>query len=401
MPQIYSKALDQNLNIERIIGRLAGKDSGGCLIFLAGVHGNEPSGVFALTEVFKKLSKLQKPIRGSVYGIAGNLWALEHGERFHTTDLNRLWTTERISKLESGSFNPQNRDEKEQLELQTAIDNILKKEKGPFYFFDLHTTSVDSIPFLTINDSMLNRKFTRQYPLASILGIEEHLDGPVLSYLNELGYVSFGFEGGQHDSINAIENHTIFILLTMVFSGILDKSQIAFDAYIEQWNSLNQHHQGFYEIYEHYQIKPEEQFTMKPGFKNFQTVSKGVPLAVSDGQLITAKKTAKILMPLYQSKGLDGYFLVKPTPSFFLWLSGIFRRFKVDRIFPLLPGVSWASKSKNTMRVDLRIARFIAHPLLHLFGYRTKKTVDRYLYIRNREHNSRHEEYKNEKWYST
>jgi hypothetical protein len=56
---------------------------------------------------------------------------------------------------------------------------------------------------------------------------------------------------------------------------------------------------------------------MKPGFKNFQTVSKGVPLAVSDGQLITAKKTAKILMPLYQSKGLDGYFLVKPTPSFF------------------------------------------------------------------------------------
>jgi succinylglutamate desuccinylase len=117
MPQIYSKALDQNLNIERIIGRLAGKDSGGCLIFLAGVHGNEPSGVFALTEVFKKLSKLQKPIRGSVYGIAGNLWALEHGERFHTTDLNRLWTPERISKLESGSFNPQNRDEKEQLEL--------------------------------------------------------------------------------------------------------------------------------------------------------------------------------------------------------------------------------------------------------------------------------------------
>jgi hypothetical protein len=97
----------------------------------------------------------------------------------------------------------------------------------------------------------------------------------------------------------------------------LDKSQIAFDAYIEQWSSLNQHHQGFYEIYEHYQIKPEEQFTMKPGFKNFQTVSKGVPLAVSDGQLITAKKTAKILMPLYQSKGLDGYFLVKPTPSFF------------------------------------------------------------------------------------
>ena len=85
---------------------------------------------------------------------------------------------------------------------------------------------------------MLNRKFTRQYPLASILGIEEHLDGPVLSYLNELGYVSFGFEGGQHDSINAIENHTIFILLTMVFSGILDKSQIAFDAYIEQWHGM-------------------------------------------------------------------------------------------------------------------------------------------------------------------
>jgi len=42
MAQIYSKALDQNLNIERIIGRLDGKDSGGCLIFWQGYTAMNP-----------------------------------------------------------------------------------------------------------------------------------------------------------------------------------------------------------------------------------------------------------------------------------------------------------------------------------------------------------------------
>ena len=37
-----------------------------------------------------------------------------------------------------------------------------------------------------------------------VLGIEEYLQGPLLSYINTLGYVSLGFESGQHDNKQAI-----------------------------------------------------------------------------------------------------------------------------------------------------------------------------------------------------
>jgi hypothetical protein len=87
--------------------------------------------------------------------------------------------------LGAGTFKPNNEDEKQQLFIQETINLILEEESGPFYFFDLHTTSSDTIPFITVNDSLLNREFTSMYPLPSILGIEEYLEGPLLSYINE------------------------------------------------------------------------------------------------------------------------------------------------------------------------------------------------------------------------
>src|SRR5690606_7416931 len=118
-------------------------------------------------------------------------------ERFESEDLNRLWTRSRMKKLPTNPGSAENKDIAEQVEINKVIQTILTNEEGPFYFFDLHTTSSETLPFLTINDSLLNRAFTTQYPLPIILGIEEYLDGPVLSYINELGYVAFGFEAGQ------------------------------------------------------------------------------------------------------------------------------------------------------------------------------------------------------------
>jgi hypothetical protein len=103
-------------------------------------------------------------------------------------------------------------------------------------------------------------------------------------------------------------------------------------------------------------------------------------------------------MPLYQSKGSDGYFLVQRTPKLFLNLSAFLRRYQVDRIFPILPGVKWASAQKDSMIVNLKTARFIARPLFHLFGYRSKQKEKSYLYIKNREYRSRKSEYLQENW---
>lgn len=47
-----------------------------------------------------------------------------------------------------------------------------------------------------VNDSFLNCIYIKNYLLFIVLGIEEYLEGFLLNYINELGYVVFGFEGG-------------------------------------------------------------------------------------------------------------------------------------------------------------------------------------------------------------
>ena len=55
MTKVYSKALNEFNEIERLIGQYRGEQPGPTLIFTAGIHGNEPAGIFALQEVFEKL----------------------------------------------------------------------------------------------------------------------------------------------------------------------------------------------------------------------------------------------------------------------------------------------------------------------------------------------------------
>jgi hypothetical protein len=275
----------------------------------------------------------------------------------------------------------------------------MEQETGPFYFFDLHTTSSPTIPFITVNDSLLNRKFTSQYPVPLILGIEEYINGPLLSYINELGYVSFGFEGGQHDDLQSIENHELFIYLSLVFAGALNKNAIAFDDYLQRWDTIIPNRRAFHEIYERFEVRENDRFVMKPGFSNFQRIYKNETLATMNDKSITSREKSTLFMPLYQNQGSDGYFLIRRIPSFFLWLSRKLRNHNIDRIFVLLPGIKWKNELEDTMLVNLKIARFISKKLFHLFGYRSTHIDHNYLLIKNREHRSKKHEYQGEPWY--
>lgn len=400
MPNVYEKVLDQNIPIKRIIGRIDGAKPGPCLIFFAGIHGNEPLGVLALDQVIHQLEHKQDVFSGTLIAIGGNLRALENSVRYHESDLNRIWTQDRLKALENRTFAPINDEDEQQLEIYQLLEEILNNETGPFYFFDLHTTSSATIPFIAVNDSMLNRKFTKQYPVPLILGIEEYLDGPLLNYINELGYVSFGFEGGQHDDPNSIKNLKIFINLTLVFTGALPEHDIEFNECLSYWNSTINEHQTFYEIYNRYAVNDSIKFTMKPGFSNFQPVGPNEILATVDGQDLCSEERSIIFMPLYQSRGTDGYFLIRKIPAFFLWLSSVLRKYRLDRLLILLPGIKWSSSLRDAMIVDRRVAPFMTKQLLHLFGYRCKLKNDNYLIIKNREYRSRKEDYVKEKWYT-
>ena len=398
MTKVFSKALNQTIEISRIIGKIKGSQPGPTLIFTAGIHGNEPSGIFALHQVLEELKEKNISIKGNFYALSGNLTALEKGTRYNKRDLNRMWTTDRMDKVHDGEILEDDKETIQQIDICSTITSILHKEEGPFYFMDLHTTSSETIPFLTVNDSLLNRKFTKQYPVPLVLGIEEYLDGPLLSYINELGYVAFGFEGGQHDELSSIENHIAFIYLSLLFSESIEKEAINFQHYYDILAKTSVDSRDIYEIYYHYKIKEGETFTMKPGFLNFQHFNKGQEIADSNGNKIFAKKSGRMLMPQYQSQGDDGFFSIRKIPPLFLRLSRTLRKIKFDRVLPIMPGVHWRTDKRDSLIVNRKIAWLFAKQFFHLMGYRSKKLDKTHLVVKNREVASRKDEYRNVLW---
>jgi Succinylglutamate desuccinylase / Aspartoacylase family len=399
MIELYNEFLKKSIEVDRIIGFYQGKKKGPTLIFLGGVHGNEPSGVFALQAVLEELNKSRPVFNGQLYALSGNLHALKKGVRYSKVDLNRIWNQKNIDELREHTARDLNEDIHEQIDLYNTIDTILKTEGGPFYFFDLHTTSGETSPFITVNDNLLNRKFTIQYPLPIVLGIEEFLIGPILSYINELGYVAFGFEGGQHDSQIAIDNHISFIYLSMIFADCISASDANFAKHsriLENHSSITK---SFFEIIYHYRIENEEKFQMRPDYMNFQKIHKNEKLALNHNHEIISPIEGRIFMPLYQGKGDDGFFIIKKIPSVFLRLSKILRKTYFDRLFVLLPGISWGSSNKDELVVNLKVARFFTKQFFHLMGYRSKRKDATHLTMKNREVASRNKDYKDEGWF--
>jgi hypothetical protein len=291
-------------------------------------------------------------------------------------------------------------EDHQMLEILGVLRNLLSAHEAPFYFIDFHTTSSKTLPFITINDAMINRKFARKFPVPIILGIEEYLEGPVLNYINEFGYVSLGFESGRHASEEARTNSIAFFWLCLVFTGALPADKIdGFEDYLAELKQSAAHNRNFYEITERYAIEPEDTFEMAPGFQSFEAVDKGTPLALHNNEPVVASKNGILFMPLYQKQGAEGFFMIRHIPKWVLGLSGILRKINADHLLASLPGVSWKNKEKAQLIVNLRVARFYSKAIFHLLGFRNR-TLDRdHLLIKNREKVARNELYKDAPWF--
>lgn len=396
MIEVYNKALDSSLNVDRILGKIEGEKPGPTVVFFGGIHGNETSGVFAIKDALAGINATY--VKGVIYGVAGNLNALKLHKRYIKDDLNRLWTKQQIQDiLQKTNLNE---DELELKELNTVLNEILETNTPPFYFVDLHTTSSKTLPFITINDALINRKFSEQFPVPIVLGIEEYLNGPLLSYINQMGYVSLGFESGQHDDFSAITNSIAFVYLTLVYSGVLKKKAVInFSKYHEQLKMQANNTNDVFEVVYLYKINKNEHFKMINGFNSFEHIKKGTKLAVSNTKEISAPITGSIFMPLYQKKGSEGFFIIKSIKPFFLKLSAILRFIKTDTILVWLPGISWINKTEGILKVNLSTAKFLAKPLFHLLGYRNKQINSTHLSLNNRERVAKTKIYKKEPWY--
>lgn len=359
------KYTDEN----RVIGEVLGSDNGPTMVIFAGIHGNEKAGVLAAERVLHRIREENMLFRGNVHFILGNIKALNKNVRYLDADLNRVWTRERMKEIKSSSF-VLNTETKEQIEIYRILRNIIKNERGPYYFLDLHTTSSPSVPFITISDSLNNRKFSSHFPVPVVLGIEEYLEGPLLTFINDHGYIALGFEGGQHTDPASVVNCEYFIWKSLVHSRCLKKDQVReFKRYRDHFAKMCCSHQ-FFEISFRYELKNASDFTMRPEFENFETIHKDQLLAFHKGLEVRADQSGRIFMPLYQEQGEEGFFILQKISGFWLRFSKVARKWKINNLLRMIPGVKQDPENKYVLIVDPKIARFLARDVLHLFGYR-------------------------------
>lgn len=366
----------------RVVGRYKGNMPGPTLIAIAGLHGNEPTGVFAMEKVMARLNELSPEFSGEFIALAGNLKALERGVRYLDRDLNRIWFK---SKKDNQLIFPSEIEEAEEFhEIWKIIDHAIDNRQGELIFLDMHTTSAQSAPFCLIGDTMRNRRFIDGFPVPIILGLEEQLDGPLMSYLNERGFITFGFEAGQHEARESEANHENMLWLTLEKAGCIKRENMpeyehAFCGLSDQTLPLQQ----IFEVRYRHEISTEDKFKMVDGYANFIPIAKDQVLAHDKKGEVKTRINGRIFMPLYQPQGDDGFFVIRKVAKFWIKVSAILRKSGAWKILPVLPGVRKHKKLPNTLVLNMRIARFFGRQIFHLMGYRKRrKTRDTITYTR-------------------
>lgn len=298
---------------ERVIGTWQSRIDGPLLVVVAGMHGNEYAGIPASERVLETLPRRAPTFRGELLVLAGNRTALGMGTRFADEDLNRIWLPGRLSDPLRRAH--RSREAAEQASLLTEVHRALEGVHTEICFLDLHTTSAPGGPFSILANTLENRRLASALPGTMVLGLDEHLEGTFLNYINSLGFAAVGFEGGQHADPLAIDAHELAIWETLTMLGCLDP---------KEWNPLSalEGRMGgpppgpaAVEVVYRHPVTPSDRFVMRPGFRNLQPVGEGSLLARDRWGEIRALQSGRLLMPLYQDQGEDGFFLTREIVS--------------------------------------------------------------------------------------
>lgn len=375
--------------LKRYIGTSEGDLKGENVVFFGSIHGNEPSGFVAIHHFFKVFEShnLQKKLKGSIYGIAGNLRGLSTNKRYVKNDLNRIWTPEIMKRVHQQKLINLKEEEQEQKALLTLIQEMIHTKKDRINFLDLHTTSGPTIPFVTINDTLANRRLAGFLPIPTVLGIEEFLEGTVMDFINDLGYPAVGIESGQHQDEKSVALHLASIWVSLVAIGSLKKEDIPdFNSHYRLLrDSAGFEYNKVYEVKYREEITPADNFKMLPGYSNFQSIRKNEVLANTTKGAIKARYSGKIFMPLYQSQGGEGFFEIKKIKKVWLNLSIRIRKGRFEALLAKLPGVHKKHDQSNVLVVNKNIARFFSTEFMHLLGYRKVRKHGVLVYFTKRE----------------
>ena len=301
--------------MNRIIGEHIGHEGGPLLVVFGAMHGNEPAGVKAIDLVLKMLEvePIKNPsfiYKGYMLGLIGNLDAYQKKERFINKDLNRSWISTDIE--DKTTPNEEERQLKEILKILKHKINEWKPSE--LIILDLHTTSSDGGIFSIVGSDDKSLHIAKQIYAPVILGMLEGLKGTTLHFFKDEIYgvptSSITFESGQHEDPLSVNRAIAAIINCMRTLGIVRPTDVEHqhDHILKKYSAALPNVARL--AYKHH-ISEHDNFQMKPGYKNFQKVSKDEVLANDINGGVRCKQDGMILMPLYQKKGEDGFFIIE------------------------------------------------------------------------------------------
>jgi len=316
---------------QRIIGTFEGEMPGPLILVIGALHGNEPAGVRALELVLEalELERRDNPnfnFRGKLVGLVGNLQAFRTHQRFLEQDLNRMWTEDFLEAIKASNHENLTNESREVRHLFDCIVAECQASKSETtVFLDLHTTSAEGGVFSIPTDEAESLQLARNLGAPAIVGLQASISGTLLGFAIKGGFsikpseskiknptspICVAFEAGQHESPQSTTRSAIAIVRCLrAMESISIKDVMDFEATLTLPN--------FAYIppivrfrYAHH-IEAEDGFKMRPGYINFQPILQGEHLADDIHGPVLSPDKGLILMPLYQAKGSDGFFIVQ------------------------------------------------------------------------------------------
>lgn len=299
-----------------LIGWVKGEREGPLLLCVGGLHGNEPAGVAALDELVAEIGARSHLVRGDFVAVAGNLQALAAGRRFMSYDLNRAWTASRIGeargRTRSANGRPAAPEDVELVRILSVLDEVASRRRGPVWFLDLHTTSGGGGAFTTSADEPRHKRFAMSIPAPLVLGLNEHLEGTLTAYLDSLGYTSAVFECGQHEEAESRVRAASAVWLAIRAAGLLsDRDAPEARSGHRRLERAYRHLPRILSMRYRHPVHGEDRYVTRPGFRNFQRVHAGDVIGDDRRGEVMAPRSGRLLMPLYQELGEDGFFVVR------------------------------------------------------------------------------------------
>ena len=188
-------------------------------------------------------------------------------------------------------------------------------------------------------------------------------------------------ECGQHQEAQAVDRAEAIVWLVLAYTGVvpddLEEVTRARALLVSEFADFP----AVSEIRYRHPVEPDSEFRMLEGYRNFQPIRADELLANDVHGEVRAPLGGRILMPLYQEQGDDGFFIIREFSTFWLALSERLRRWRLGRYVHWLPGIAKARARPDVLYVNRRVARWYALEVLHLLGYRRIREGERRLLV--------------------